>query len=245
MNLIGWPLGILINVFEVLYLGQYKIVYSLTYLQPTACRLNYTFVDDGSECVIGDNGRIAILGSSLIKLTIIAIIWVLLVTVIYKARQSYVKYCFQAEIENNSSYSHSGTGFAVARDYSHKIYKCALQFSIPTFIYTFAFLPVISVQLYELYNGPVGSELHFDFVMLFVLDGLLVAFGNLLFYGFLSRSFRSEMRRLFRSSVAKIRKAQNRWTHASKSVNNEDYISQNSFEPYSPSEDEINSSNFE
>ena len=246
MNLTAWPIAIAVNVFKVLYTKKYDIIYSFTYLNPVACRLNYTFYEQGDDCLLGIDGRISILSSNSIKLVFIVIIWLLLGTAVYLARKNYLKNLRQAQNENNNSYEGSA-GFTVAKEYSYKIYRHSLQFSFPSLNYTLAFLPVILVQIYEIYTGPILPNVHFAFVIYVTLEALLVSIGNFVFYGVLSVTFRAEIKRLFRNLVSRVRKIKiNLKEKRDLSVNNEDgYVSQNSFEPYSQSEYDTNESEFE
>ena len=197
MNLIGWPLGFLTNVPEIMYLATYKIVYSKSYITNAACRLNYTYVEKNNQCIVDTHGKTVLFTTNVITLLLIATIWALLLVVVYRARSSYRRNSRQAELEANNSVVRM-TGSSVARDYSLKIYKCSLQFSIPSLVYSFAFLPIICVSFYEIYNGPVHNFANFALTFWVIFDGVFIAICNIIFYGFLSTTFRSEMTIMFR-----------------------------------------------
>ena len=239
MSFTAWPIALAVNLFKVLYTNKYDIIYSFTYLNPVPCGLNYTFYVQGDECLLGLDGRISLLSSNIIKLVFIIITWVLLGTSVYLARKNYLKHKLQAQRETNNAVYEGGAGFSVAKQYSYQIYRHSLQFLFPSLIYTLAFLPVIFAQLYEIYTGPLLPHIHFGFAIYITLESLVVSIGNFVFYGILSHTFRSEMKRLFFKLTSKLRRIQTtlvRFIGSDMSVNNDDgNVSINSFEPYSQS----------
>ena len=205
MNMIGWSLGLITNLPQVLFVRTYNIAYSKTYISPACCRINFTYVEKDGECIIDTHGETAFVISNLITLLLIALIWVLLLVVIFKAKRSFIRNNRNAEIEAESS-DVKMTGYSIARDYSFKIYKWSLQFSIPSLVYSFAFIPSIFIQFYELYNGPINNNAEFALNVWLMLEGLMVAICNLIFYGLYSSSFRAEMKRMFKKLVQTLQK---------------------------------------
>ena len=201
---IVWPFGLLVTIIPYTRFYEYEVSIIASYITYKGCQPNFTFIlkNNGTQCLVNDDGANLMLAFYYITMVLIISTNLVFAAAFFQVFLNWKKK--QREIDEQCSRS---VGFIVAATNSKNVVISSIQYSVIGFIYIITYFPIVVYKLSIIYNGPpenYTNVLLFFVVYTFII-GNCTSVMNILFYGFFSKIFRTEMIRLFAVLCARFR----------------------------------------